>query len=488
MRKALSLRICYYSIGVFDMAFLDRMRNIIMELSETAALKKKVWYLQRQIEALREKVDVLNDQSGNALKTANQARNEALSYYTTNTNIATLSDLRSIEAAQVVAEEVSSIRQRINGGKTRVVFLVPDTSLWDVYAPIYSEMANSVDFHPIVICFLRQDVVADKSESEVIDFFHGIGIDAKIEGYSGLGGFTSIQSYRPDFVFYTLGSAAYPEIYSIEFVSHFCRTCYLSYGFLMVDELDYQFGQSFHSSAWAIFASTPREVQEYELRCKRLSSNVKLVGYPKFDLYRHVVLKKPIRPLIIWAPHWTVGGLYPSLNLGTYDKIYKAMFDLLVSRKDVDFIFKPHPNLKYACSTTGVFSESEFDDYVSSLDALPNVSVWKHGDYFRLFAESTAMITDSVSFLAEYLPTGRPLLFLDRPDRVKMSECGERIIASHYRGYGLVDIDGFLATILSGQDPKFADRERAIAEELYIEKESSASAKIVNALRSAPCV
>jgi hypothetical protein len=40
----------------------------------------------------------------------------------------------------------------------RVMFLVPDTSLWDVYASIYADMAADPQFEPSVLAFQRRGV------------------------------------------------------------------------------------------------------------------------------------------------------------------------------------------------------------------------------------------------------------------------------------------------------------------------------------------
>ena len=332
----------------------------------------------------------------------------------------------------------------------KVIFMVADTSLWDVFQPIYYKLSINSQFQVKVIAFKRVDVECDKSYLEVEHFFMNRGIAADIVGFGLSHSLPVINPEDADVVFYTLGSSAFPDIYKIEYVSTYCRTCYLSYGFLMVNEENYQFAQDFHHSAWTIYASTSREVDLYKKYSVRYSSNVVLSGYPKFDLLdaRNIKCDKPKRPIVIWAPHWTIGLCYPSLNLGTFDRICMGMLDLFQAFPEVDFIFKPHPNLLYALKKTTFMDENNYLIYLQQLNNLQNVITYNQGDYCTLFLQSSAMITDSVSFLAEYLPTGNPLLFLEREDRKRFSDVGEDIITLHYKGEGIESIREFIQQII----------------------------------------
>lgn len=411
----------------------------------------------------------------------NTARNEALSYYNTNCQAIAELGLRAIEAFQIrqarnLARELADRPRPI-----RVCFLLPEISLWDVYRPIYDAMAKSEHFEPFVIAFLRTDVVSANTPDEISALLRTMGV--KFDFAVPKDGFyPQLAAFEPDIVFYTLGTVAYPAAYRIEFVSNFCLTCYLSYGFLMVNELDYQFGQSFHHAAWRIFASTAREQAEYAARSKRLTNNIVTTGYTKFDCYPAYIPAPPPRPRIIWAPHWTIGVVYPALNLGCFAEICMPMLDFMRQRSDIDFVFRPHPNLRYACEKTTFMDEAAYNGYLDMLRSLPNVEVVFDGNNIERFLASSAMITDSVSFLAEYIPSGRPLLFLERPDRAQFSDAGERIIAAHYRGHGMGPIAAFIDNVAARHDPMAEGRSRMASVELNIGKVPATQTLIQNIL------
>ncbi len=379
-------------------------------------------------------------------------RNEGLSYF--NFNGQRIDQLRIDlwEGNQKLLDRFYSSNSNFAFRPVKVLFMVPDTSLWDVYSTIFSHMRACDQFAVEALAFCRTDVVSDKTEDEVREFFAQRDIPVRLEGFKPGQACKPINPDEADLIFYTLGSAAYPSVYKIEFTSLFCRTGYLPYGVLLANQEEYQFNQDFHHSAWAVFASTAREKALYEKHAKRKSSNIVLTGYPKFDVLRERPRSKLDRPIIIWAPHWTIGLAYPQLNYGLFDKHCMDMVELIRSLPACDFIFKPHPNLAHALKQTTFMDDEAYALYLTLLEQLPNCRIWKHGDYAELFHDSSMMITDSISFLAEYLITGHPLLFLERQDRIQLNDLGEDLIKLHYKGSTIDDIKGFINRQLTDQN------------------------------------
>lgn len=416
-----------------------------------------------------------------------RARNEALSYHTFAGDRLKEVRIQNYEAVQAL---LLRFHRQAGTGRTRplrVLFMVAHTSLWDVFGPIYAAMAASDDFEPSVLAFRRADIALDLEPGEIEAFFAERGIAARLEGFDEERRYAPLDPEAHDILFYTLGSAAYPRPYKQEFTSSFFLTCYLSYGFLLVAEEEYQFNQDFHHAAWRVFSSTAREQALYEKFSPRTYPNVVQTGYPKFDLFRQDAAQPSGegRRTIIWAPHWTISQFYPRLNLGLFDQICMGMLDIFRDFPDIDFVYKPHPNLRHALEATTFMPADSYEAYLGMMTACGNVRIVNQGDYFPLFRESAAMITDSVSFLAEYLPTGRPLMFLDRPDRAKMSDVGEEIISLHYSGREVDDIRAFISThVVGGRDPLRAGRMERMPELLGLGPET-ASARILAQLRSA---
>jgi hypothetical protein len=420
-------------------------------------LKACINNLFRNPDDLSAKLRLLEEKVANQQIYLDKTANNSLSYFTFNGQRIDRMKIDRWEADQALLDRFYGLI--VNTGRSRrvhVVFLVADTSLWDVYEPIFRRLQSDTDFEPRVVAFRRVDVASDKTVDDVASFFEQRGIPVELKGFDGKP-CMPLDPNRADVVFYTLGSVAYPDIYRIENVSHYARTCYLSYGFLLANELEYQFNQDFHHSAWTVFASTAREEELYMQFGKRRQLNVVRAAYPKFELLDRRIRNVPRqrRPLVIWAPHWTVGQSYPKLNLGMFDLLAQPMLELFAAHLNVDFVFKPHPNLLFALKATGLMDEIKYEEYLCQLEALPNVTVWKHGGYSELFLSSHAMLTDSVSFLAEYMPTGNPLLFLDREDRIPLSDIGEKLIGMHYKADDFDAVVAFVKNqVLGDHDPQ----------------------------------
>lgn len=63
---------------------------------------------------------------------------------------------------------------------------------------------------------------------------------------------------------------------------------------------------------------------------------------------------------------------------------------------------------------------------------MPNCGVFDSGLYFDLFNSSDLMITDSGSFLAEYLPTGQPIIRLVSSGAQPFNASGQQLNDAFY--------------------------------------------------------
>ncbi len=87
---------------------------------------------------------------------------------------------------------------------------------------------------------------------------------------------------------------------------------------------------------------------------------------------------------------------------------------------------------KVASARTCSFFEKNLVNYYNAWKNLPNATLYEGGDYLNLFATSDAMITDSDSFMSEYLYSGNPGLYLTNPLQ-KFNEYGEIIKNAWYQ-------------------------------------------------------
>lgn len=137
--------------------------------------------------------------------------------------------------------------------------------------------------------------------------------------------------------------------------------------------------------------------------------NLMVTGYPKLDKISSVV-NPPGRKLVIIAPHHLIGDSV--LDRGGFREYAKFLQNLPSKYPQVDFIFRPHPQLFVTLKK--YWSEDEIDRWLSQFLMNENVTFSIEGDYLQLLATSDALIHDCGSFVAEYLYFNKPCAYIFR--------------------------------------------------------------------------
>ncbi|MBO9473665.1 CDP-glycerol glycerophosphotransferase family protein [Shimia sp. R10_1] len=271
-----------------------------------------------------------------------------------------------------------------------------------------------------------------------------------------------------------------------------CLTAYIHYGYPVIQNQRMQFGlKHFHPFLWTHFIAD--KVQEKEIVTSKYeqAENLLVAGYPKLDAYFGLGLapiqKSPPRQReisqrkrVIFAPHHTLSP--NTLNLSTLDWSASAMLDLVETNPDIDFILKPHPNLEFEAHRIGGGVLENYLFFINCWEKALNSTTMSTGDYFSLFQDSDALITDSGSFLAEYLPTQRPLIRLTKPNSAKLNSNGKLLARAFYEASDTETLKSvFERVVLKGDDhlkPK-----RLAACKTLMPKDAPSSTVIVNYLR-----
>jgi len=171
-------------------------------------------------------------------------------------------------------------------------------------------------------------------------------------------------------------------------------------------------------------------------------------------------------------------------KFGKKDTTYFATFQwngkkILQIAKDtaskIQWVFKPHPHLKYTLVQNGIMTEAERNDYYAQWETVG--LVYDAGDYFPLFQDSSAMITDCGSFLAEYLPTKHPVLHLVSPDSTWRGAVNEGAAAHYYKIKNVEELDEMFDKVIINREDPLRDKRLEDLGRLHV---TDASANIVN--------
>lgn len=246
------------------------------------------------------------------------------------------------------------------------------------------------------------------------------------------------------------------------------------------------FNNKFINLMWRVYEETRKTQEGFEIHSVLHGENVRFSGYPAMDYYyeKHTYSDDQVRALwhipedkdpskvkkIIFAPHYTLLNGNASMVFSTFHK--NGLFLQYLARKygdQVAMIYRPHPNLANSVIQGGLFSSrEEYDRYLEGWEQLPMGGCSLDGTYEALFDTSDAIIHDCDSFMAEYLYTQKPVLFLRRAEQC-FAELGKAILPAFYQADGAdyEGIEGFLRNVvIQGEDTLQAERKRAFLEEL----------------------
>jgi CDP-glycerol glycerophosphotransferase (TagB/SpsB family) len=131
---------------------------------------------------------------------------------------------------------------------------------------------------------------------------------------------------------------------------------------------------------------------------------------------------KPMR--VIWAPHHSYGPNW--LNFGHFTNQKDSMLEYAKSHPEIDFVLRPHPFLFGTLTGRDLMTPEELSDWRMKWDSLPNTFTDVDGPFTSLALASDAMITDGVSFIAEYpLVTNKSVIFWEKPEHWEFSPLGK---------------------------------------------------------------
>lgn len=371
-----------------------------------------------------------------------------------------------------------------NKEKIKVAFVCEENQKWG-YTKLYKLFLSNSRFEvlPVILYPIITSSRVEFTQKANFEFFKNEGIEA-LDGYDYKNDeIIPLESFQPDLVFYQqpwyLNNLNHPQ-----HVSEFALTLMSPYGFTTLGEKNWgsDLVKAVYSSLWMFFSETKYHLNFYKkaanMRFKDNlypSGSVKLDAYFSFDKTEVSNLWKGEGKRIIYAPHHSIFN--NGLKMSTFHKNFKFFLDFAKTHPSLSFIFKPHPALKNACVQFGLMSEVKYNNYLDEWRNLPNSDVYEGGRYFELFKTSDVLVTDASSFPAEYFPTRKPIIFLERKDKAPLDAFGKKLFLGIYSLYDICEFENLLNKILFVDDSLKPVREK-IFKQCFNDFSLSASEKI----------
>ncbi|WP_217542771.1 hypothetical protein [Vibrio metschnikovii] len=354
--------------------------------------------------------------------------------------------------------------QEIKGKeKIKVVFLAIHKSVWKV-DPVFKKMLDDPYFEPVIlICpyvqYGKERMLEDLKAA--YEYFDSKGYPV-ISSYNEQNGtWVQLEDLKPDILFFTNPhNLTRPEYYEEAYKKYL--SLYVPYYFMTTDhagDADGLYNTRFLLAMFKVFWPS-----EYHKSCQNNYSINKAtngvgVGYSATECFSSEGFKNPnvwkhqlsARKKIIFAPHHTIEGNEKSLS--SFLLLADFMKELAVKYSDsVQWSFKPHPILKsklYQHNDWGIEKTERYYQFWQENE----YTQLDEGEYEDLFYFSDAIIHDSSSFIAEYVFTGKPALYLMAPDKVNtvVNDFGKMFLL-HYRiSDKQEDIIQFIENVIIGK-------------------------------------
>ncbi|MBZ4042533.1 CDP-glycerol glycerophosphotransferase family protein [Flavobacterium hibisci] len=367
----------------------------------------------------------------------------------------------------------------------KVAFFLTHESVWK-YDVLFDLMLQHPRFEPVIfVCpvvnYGKENMLFEMNKSYESFKKKGYDIirtyDVETEKYLDVK-----KSFAPDIIFYT---SPYESLQDYRFyIKNFAKTltCYVPYGIPTVN-YEFAYNLDFHNLLWKIFTETEVHQKIASEKQRNKGINRTVTGYPGFDL---LLMKKsqkdvwknknPVLKKIIWSPHHLMNELSKVSNFLEYCDFF---LELAIKYKDkLQIAFNPHPLLRVKLENDPNWGKEKTNNYFNKWANLEN-GQYGDGYYIDLFLTSDALIHDSVSFMSEYLITGKPALFMIRNESIMnyWSAFGEKTLAVHYQSRNQKQVIDFIENVVLKENDWMKEQRNNFVQSTLIPKNNQTASE-----------
>lgn len=380
--------------------------------------------------------------------------------------------------------------------KNYVVFVITRVSLLSIFEGIYRKFESNEKFQPIF--FIAGEPISHLSVTNPTEYyrkfpkhqlypthtFDSVKESCEKKGYKYILGldynyeYNYIDELNPSLVFYCdlYDNYYLKKEWSPLYICNYYKVIYIHYGYLLTNLISDIYNKPAFVNSWRVFIESIDHLRLIENQKGKVPNNIIYKGYPKLDLYYDrecSAIKIPDviinEKFIIYAPHWTIDT---DLNnkktgFGNFLETYYEVIEMMKQNINLHWIFRPHPLLK--AQLEFLLNERETQEIYSKFLELPNVHLYEGEDIIPLFMESEGILLDSISFMAEYIPTLKPIFFLDSGNSSLFNFIGQNVYRTTYSIDSISNASKIIASvIIDGNDVKYNERLKMAEKLLYL--------------------
>lgn len=286
--------------------------------------------------------------------------------------------------------------------------------------------------------------------------------------------YMDIKQLNPDYVFFQQPyNICMPECLQSWNVAKYATLVFVHYGSGTCEQMKYEcMPPDFLKNLSILFCERKADVEIYD-RWKNKNDNsftrLYLTGYPRFDLLKRYenaessLWKKHDRNLfrIVWTPRWTTKE-----NNCHFFQYKDSFLDYCDKNKDVDFVFRPHPQAWLSYAQFDNFSIEKSNLYKTEYKKRENANIDETADFLPLFYSSDVLVADNSSVIVEYFLMGKPIIYC-KNNKSLFDQTGKWTEGFYYV-HSWKELTETLEMLKSGEDPLKEKRQELIRSEFYL--------------------
>lgn len=334
---------------------------------------------------------------------------------------------------------INGAHKKLGRERKRVLFLIHSAELFGVLEGVVQEfLRDSKRFECIFVAIPKDYSATAKNfsgEGEVYEYLEEKGLNPLIMNGKNHADLLYLMHLAPDYIFrQSPWDHHLPEPFRTPNLS-FAKLCYVTYGMMLSGTGNAQYNQPFHNFCDFIFSETDFHQAEYMNRRQLGGLGVFMTGSPRLEYYERRIKEFPSGrwpvdvpaniPKIIWAPHHCFNEKW--IGASTFFEHHQLMLDY-ARHDNISILYRPHPAMREKVVSSGEMTATEYDAWLNEFESGPYSRMDRESEYIDQMQASDYMITDGISFFAEYLVTGKPLIRTRSPKAKALNEFGEWLV------------------------------------------------------------
>lgn len=385
----------------------------------------------------------------------------------------------SCRRGEAVSKTIRAGVRRKKGLPIRVAFLCENPAMWKAMREVVHEMNHDSRFEVILVrlyCkglrkggmdeygFPDYEPIDPVNAAQMIDSY-----DEKTDTW------LDIEELHPEYVFYMRPYDSFRhELHRISRVSQFAKVCYMPYGILLfrgkVEKTVYP--EEFCSKLDFFFLSDRFEEVSVQRALEKtphlMLPRVEYLGYAGLDRFKRKLAKREHKQFTMcWLPRWNTYE-----NNSHFFEYKDVLLNDAKLNENSYLIMRPHPGCFSFFVKNNLMTQEEIEQLRERYIHSGCAEIDESDSYERAFDISDVLIADETSLIAEYYPTGKPIVFCRK--ETHFSVLMEKLSEGLYMADNEKELLQLLAMLRNGSDPLKEKREELIQKYLLNYEETAA--------------